>query len=290
MLSQSSVIKKEVGKLYSELLSEFGSDYLSEIANVQKRVLKKAASKGSIPVVDHYHIFDNLNLSPEALYDKKIDIKTLKDHLKGNLKSIPKKYSHYRCSKVRTCSTIFESLENYNPHISSKLMRYFQINNEILEDKDDFIGSALAIDIYDYLLKKKCPSKFFFDLGRECALEFKKSTLTSSLPLKKHSKDLYGTFFSELTSIVEKNQDYKIISKNTRRMILSHKIKDETKELLNIDSYGGPSMCEHIRGWFSAFMQFNSPDDAKVTKLSCVHQGDEDCRYEIDYSHYRALQ
>lgn len=226
----------------------------------------------------------NYNFDLDALFNDRIDFETLRQHSFGNEDFISEKYKIGAFSKKRLLITIFDYIEKiYGWEIKESILKHFQLTKSIYSDPNGAINVFLFEDILAFTFKYGLTTKDICSIGHYSLLTTTETVLAKTLSLSESPKDLYELYFLDLIQYIEHNNKYKITSLTSESCeVVSHEINDNL-DIFKVDHIGGPLRCLYRVGALQAATHYMGLPFAKVSEITCVHRGDKECKFLINY-------
>lgn len=223
-----------------------------------------------------------LGITMENILTGHIDYEALGQHFRGNLTYLPKKYQVYKESRFRTISNL---LENIEPNYKSIILNKLQLNEAHMEAPNDKVCGLALIDTQREMRRLGLSLSSIESFGYLSAMKYK-DLLFYDDPTKDISpRKLYETVINKINDELERNMNYIIDKESHQSIQLKVTTREELQDNLHIKHFGSIEHCANIQGWMAGILKFKKQNQGSVKKLSCVHQGDEHCLFEVDYSH-----
>jgi hypothetical protein len=94
----------------------------------------------------------------------------------------------------------------------------------------------------------------------------------------------YERIFTQHMHLFDRNCHYSLVSLKNNIARVKVKFTEELKEGLKINHLANPAFCMVRAGVGCSFPMYFGLPVARLTKEKCVHQGDEYCLHDFDFS------
>lgn len=273
-----------------QIQSYLSDSDMAQIMNISVSSYQNIRDKNySPPFSSVANIADAFGLNIESLIGNGFCTETAVNFFTGNKFKIPEKYSVYKSSNVKTVANFLDFISWKMGKVKAEsIAKKYQITQEVLAKNDMKISGEVLLDIYSEL--SHIDFNQYEEMGLLASQKYSKDFLGKIVYLENTPKIAYQNIIASLSKTVDKNLSYKIIKIDNKRLYLSVKTREETSSMLSIKHFGCVQHCYNIIGWYKGFLRYIDTNNAIVKKLSCVHFGDQECLYEVDYSHYKGKQ
>lgn len=275
--------------LFKELINTFGITELSDRLQQSKKTIGHLAKNGDADIITFFDIVKKCNIPLHDLMNKGklIDLQAVINYLKYGEDStyIPTRYQIDAGTKKRTIINILAFAEIFGHDISSPLSHIQCTKKSFTEDPEGKVSVMLCNDLFNYLdqfhFKNK---KMFFNAGQFSFATISKSPLKHIMTSQKSPKQLVETIIEEHTDKFDTNYNYKITKSSITGCVIESTQAEHICEALHVNTFGSEKMCNLRAGVFSSFNYFQKLPLADVKETKCIHNGDDFCRFEINYN------
>lgn len=226
-----------------------------------------------------------INLGYDQIMTGSIDFRTLSKHFKGEKGVLPKKYSVAAFSKRRTSIYMMDFVEkHYGWEERLAILNRFQMNETLLSNPDEHINLRFPMDICDYLMQYKMAHDELIEIGMNSSKSGLSPIVAGKLKEAKWVGEVYEQMCYEiLGKYYEQNYNYRLSNLNRDGCIFVGQPNPMAAELLRLKHVGNPAICLVRQGVIAAMPQLGGRPLSEVRKISCVHEGDAECRFEVRF-------
>ncbi len=242
-----------------------------------------------------FRLSETFHFSLDKFWKNELDYRALMaNHLAQNdtenssqVYLIPEKYQVAPFSRTRTGKVMFDFLESKaGTGLVLMVFRHFQMNPRLFDNLDGWINNIFFTDMFNFLEEMIPVSRnFYYLMGRQSTITNCQTDLGKVYRQMKGPKWIYENLFGELMPFYERNSNYQILDLNHDHCIVRTRTKKEIATALRVRHLGSPSICQWKAGVFSAASGYIGLKDAQIRETHCVHRGDPDCVFEINYDH-----
>jgi hypothetical protein len=225
------------------------------------------------------------NLTLDHLLSGEIDFNQVSRLLAGQYDSIPERYRVGAFSRRRTSLAVLDYVEVvWSWEHKADILAKFQMHEKAFSDHENTINIRFLSDLCEEVTRRGATSKTLFNMGAH-ASKVNKSAMKKHLKDIKTTKKLFEFVLGSglVSQFYDRNFDYTLESLKDDSCIISLKESDAVKDALKTNIIGNPEMCTFRSGTMYTLPAHVGSQATSVRKLSCRHQGDESCRYEISF-------
>lgn len=242
-------------------------------------------SDKDLPLQNAFFLCDRFNIGIEKLVKGDIDFNALVQQFAGNTAYMPLRYLESANSKRRTVINILNYIEShYGWETRFRYLQRFQMSEVMFLDPNAPINLRYSVDLCNTLLRETRNHEVLLKIGQNAALTNKHSEMGQSLARARNLHELFELMFSEVAEkYIEKNIHWKILGMNKSSCTLEGKPDADIVAALgkeNVFSSAGTYVREGFVSSIPAYLDF---DFAPVKRISCVSQGDENIRFEVNF-------
>jgi hypothetical protein len=217
-----------------------------------------------------------------------IDYRTLAARILKGENLLPERYTKAAFSKRRTSIYMLEYVAGvFNEGHRQNILRHYQLNERIFQEPDAPINILFPMDVCEYLKKfRLMDNEALQSMGRSSSLAARFPTILKPMSELKSVKEIHELMCTELMEkYFEKNYFYRLIRASEKECVILGLPNPEVEELLGLKNAGTSAICSVRNGFASSFPNFIGLPYSRVRKTACVHNGDPECRFEINYEH-----
>jgi hypothetical protein len=230
---------------------------------------------------------ETLDLSMDSIFKGDIDYTVLARHCRGDLHCISERYvGAASLSPIRSVANLLSYVEfRCGDPVRQMLMRNLQLHSSAFSSLDRRVNILLVTD-----LAAECRSIGLMDddfiAAGEQLLVFEYDRMSRKLEeerVPKKTKDIYSYYIEGLPKHVERTFSYEIAALDNDGCVIHSDLTDEVRDGLKTQTYGSKDVCLMRKGILSCPPAYGGLPRAKVEKMACVHQGDDECVYDIRF-------
>lgn len=257
---------------------------LAELLHMSESELLKLRADKREPTVSSVMAFcDALNIGFSTFMTGDIDTVALVKQFQGEIRFMPEKYTVKANSKKRTVINLLNFIEeNFGWERKTRMLRYFQMNEAMFEDPDGDINLRLAVDLSDYLKKIVTSDSVFLDMGKNAVATYKNTEIGKTLENARRPMELFEMMFDGLSEkFVEKNFSWSIVKKGSTGLVIEGLPNPDIFDSLGENYLRTKSGSLIRQGFISSIPEYLGYNDAPISTLKCVSQGDEKTQYLV---------
>lgn len=172
------------------------------------------------------------------------------------------------------------------------LLRKFQLSEEFIKQENNKANYLLITDVTKYLTTQLgFTQKDFLAIGRRMPFLSHSAVLKSKLSEHKAATEILECFIYECTTLFDTNCTYRISHMNSDEAVVevvpNKHVVDALR--LNMIDFGNEEVCLTKMGNISSTMYFRYGRNARVKKISSIHQGSESNKYLFDLSPFKKV-
>ncbi len=266
---------------------DLSTDHWQSILRMTEEEIRLAAS-GKGPLLENaiIRLSESLDLDPDAVMQGTLDFKALRARGQGVTDFLPERYSVASKSKRRTSAHILDFLEiSRGWRARQKALRRFQISEAVFSNLDGQINILFLQDLCDYLISEGFSLRDLYKIGQYSTLTNQGSQLASIYRQLGVPKLAYEVGFTELVQkYYEQNYTYRLLKLEDGKCTVEAVINPEVGEALRSKSYGNSGVCAAKCGTMASITAYISLPCSKVREISCIHNDDPSCMFEIDFT------
>jgi len=229
-------------------------------------------------------LLNEIHLSMDRFLDRSIDFTVIKGNFQHKPETIPERYIPASFSRRRTAHAILSYIQNnYGVPQLLDCLKYFQIRESLFENPDNLVNALLTSDLCDYLLKRVRSEKIIYDVGRLSHMIKANSIFKQLLGAHCSPSEAYEKILLEFTHYFDRNSIYKIRSLTKTECKIVIRPNPEAVELLKTPIPWSRSACIYRMGVISSFPGFLGLPLATAHEEACIHWGDSECLYSLQY-------
>lgn len=250
---------------------------------------RKHDSRSELSVRAAMRLSERLDLSFDGLVTGRIDFRALAKHFNEERAFLPERYGRAAFSRRRTSIYMLEFIESmYGWKERAHVLRRLQLNETIFSEPDEDINILFAEDVCEYISRYRGGRRDLFQMGLSSSRSVKGGKVLDLLGAASSIKGVYELICYVTERYFEENYCYQVTRAGPDGCEISGVPNPELLELLELDFAGGPAICEVRRGFTAAVPGYLGLPFASVRKTRCVHEGDPECLFQVDYSRARA--
>ncbi len=251
----------------------------------QLKLRKKTLSADKI-----FSLAGRLDLSFDRVMSGKIDYQALTEHFWGNKNYLPEYYQKSAFSKRRTTLFILNYIEqNYGWRERLSILHHFQLNEAIFAKPDEMINFQFGSDLCSYLYRYKLGAREMANVGVQSFLSANSEQVKKELSDCESVGEIYERMCSSLIQkYFEKNFSYRVVKMSDSHCTVAAKPNPELAEVMENATIINPAISIARTGIAAAYPMILGLPSAEVKLSACLHQGDKETRYEIDFSRAKA--
>jgi hypothetical protein len=226
-----------------------------------------------------------IDLTPEAIISGNIDFKVIAKRQKGYATFLPERYFVAAHSKIRTSSHLLDYIEIFHGwRVRSRILRHFQLNESVFANLDRAISVSFPTDLYGHLSSMGLRHSDFYEMGKYSLVSNSRSKVGEMFRATKTPKSAYEKCFVELIGqYYDQNFIYSLKKMDQTTCTVSARFHPQVLDEMHVSSIGNGAACSSRGGTFASIMGYIGASDADVTETTCVHRGDQECTYVIDF-------
>jgi predicted hydrocarbon binding protein len=215
-----------------------------------------------------------------------IDFGLLASRVRGDAGQFPERYVAGAFSRKRTSINILAYLEDFHSwEMRDQILRQFQMSEAALRDPNEWINVRFLSDLCEYLSKHGFSESALVAMGSYSLITNFDSNLGIEFRKLQSPSEVIENCFGPLVTLYDRNIDYKIAELHEECAVIEARSNRDVLDALKIREIGNTPYCQVKSGVFSSLVGYLGLPFARVEETSCVHRGDEYCRYEIIYEH-----
>lgn len=260
----------------------------AEIMGVSRQKLSKVYDSNLRIDVRHLSALASAcHLNLESLLNGEFDQETAAHHFDGDLKFVREKYKGAAYGKMRSVANYLKYAEERSgPWLRSYLMKRLQITEVALEDHSQEVNISINKDLTDILADRGYEEHDFIAIGLR-SVKLNKPAVLSLLKrdgVILRPRNVVEHFMAHVPTQFESHYVYKVLSLNAARCVVRSTQNELLAQTLGSNVYGSKSICSIRIGSLASIPSYVGFMPARAKKTACIHQGDEYCQYEADYS------
>ncbi len=249
---------------------------------------KRLVSRKRLPITVAMQIAERFHISLDSLVSGKIDYIQIRSCHRGHA-MLPERYTVGAQSKVRTTIALLDMAAKVGgPDYRNSVLRKFQVPVKIFDDPEREANIHLVTDVCSHLATQ---------LGMEAIVLAGLGTMHSS-----YNAGIVR-FLSQFTNLGEagaaciellaekfdRNHQYAQIGLKNGVATVTSKCRPDVSEAIRAKTFGSKEICLYRSGTLGAMSALFGMPLAPARKVACIHQGDSECRFEIDVGSTRRL-
>ena len=222
------------------------------------------------------------------LMSGQVDYRALAARMLKNSPQMPERYTRAAYSKRRTPLYMLDYITDLFGEVQRQsILRHLQVNEALFQDRNAPINLLFTTDLCEYLKKYNLMTDTeLIGMGKYSSKSARSPIIINPLASTKSVKEMYELMCAELlVSHFEKNNFYHPVKASKHHCTIVGHPNQEIEEELGLKNAGTSAVCLLRSGFVSTVPNFLGLPHARIKKTACVHQGDPECRYEIDYEH-----
>lgn len=265
-------------------------DFSSSLNLSYKDYLKYREKAQFLPLDSVFALSEKMNFHFEDLLNPDFTIK-VSDH---SAPPLLERYTRATYSQTRPLVNILNYLETTKgARAKINLIRKFQLSEDFIKNENNKTNILLITDIVKYLAKNhNFTYKDFVKIGRRMPFLSTNSILKDRLTGHKSAFATLECFVYECTRLFDTNCSYRINefsdSSAIVEVIPNKYILDELQ--IHPHEFGNEEVCLTKMGNISSVTMYNYGQNAKIRKISSIHQGSLSNKYEFDLSAFRKIE
>jgi hypothetical protein len=221
----------------------------------------------------------------EELFSEEIDLESVRDRFTRAQNTIPERYAKAAFSKRRTCINVLAYLEfRYGFKFKREILNKFQISESLFLNPDETINIRFLSDLCKELKRLGVDDQALFSMGTFSAVTNYHGPVGQVARSEKSTRDAYERIFTQYMHLFDRNSHYKLISLKDNVARVKVTFTEELKEGLRAKQLANSAFCMVRAGVGCSFPMYFGLPVARLTKDKCIHQGDEYCLHDFDFS------
>lgn len=228
---------------------------IMEISRVDFSRALRHQSYSKLPITGFFKLSKKLGIGIKNIQSGNIDYEALKEHFKGNKTFIPKRYQHYQNSRIAPSNNLLVFSKGFfGAEVAETIKRELQINDVILADPNQNIGSLLPIDILSKLDELNVKDTSFQTMGSFFFAQ-RLRPLLSVLP--ENLNQYLELIFEHHMQTTEKNMSYSIHRVTSTEATIKVETRQDTKDAFGLSQFGGSSYYQYVKGCYAEIMKIH---------------------------------
>jgi transcriptional regulator with XRE-family HTH domain len=237
----------------------------------------------SVSSVERFSGITNVTL--DELFSENIDLESVRDRFTRAQNYIPERYAMAAFSRRRTCVNVLAYLEfRYGFKFKREILQKFRISESVFLNPDEFINIQFLSDLCEELKNRGVDDQALFSMGTFSAVTNYHGPVGHIARSESNTRDAYERIFTQHMHLFDRNSDYKLVSLKDNVARVKVKFTEELKEGLKSDHLANSAFCMVRAGVGCSFPMYFGLPVARLTKDKCIHQGDEYCLHDFDFS------
>lgn len=227
----------------------------------------------------------------DELLSGKINFQNLSLRFDGPGNVMPEIYLKAAYGRKRASISAVHFLEE---HVGWRLrldaIRKLQISESVLQDPFAPISMQFMTDLCDYLVQRKFNNLDFFRMGTFIHETNKNGLIARIFSEFTSPKEAYEFFFNDCMKFFEQNCLYVIKQISETSLIVDCITNPHVAAEAGKRHLGSAHICMFKSGIIASIPCYLGLPISKVKETSCVHNGGNVCRLEIDFTEARKFQ
>jgi len=246
---------------------------------------KLRTQEADIPTASAFALLDHLPVSFESLVRGSIDFDVLSAHLHGHLHSVPERYLQGAFSRKRTSIHLLSYIENFRGwRERDSILRHVQIHPSMLSNPEERINARLNSDISALLKQRGYSNQSLFEIGTFSTVVNLPGPIGKAVSHLTDARGLYEHMITQLASRFDENYHYQIHSLSLNHLDLRVRERQQAQDGLKMKKFSNTASCVVRSGVVAAFPNYINLPCASLRKISCLYEGDAECRYIFGFS------
>lgn len=276
-LEKSRVAVDQDKKTWAEILGVSESDY--------DRI---RTGEHPIAITSLDAIARHLNVSLESFWNNTIDVAALAARFKGDAGFLRERYSEGALSRRWSSINILDFVELYfGWELRALALKHLQVSEAVFASPEEMINLRFPIELYEFLRKHGVTDSNFFLIGANSVMTYMNAPLGQEIQKARSVAETYEAFCAGIGPHLEKNCHYGLDQIDSSSCTLTCIPSTQLCDALHEDTPGSEQLCSTKAGVVSAMPGYLGLPFAHVEEITCIHRGDDACRFEADFERAR---
>lgn len=265
---------------------------MSQMLGISENDLSESKNKQlPLSVTSVIKFASECNMNFSELFDDGIDVDSVQARYKHSETYIPERYATAAYSKRRTCINVLAYSDLiFGPELKKSLLRKFKVSENIFLHPDENINILFLSDICKELKKMGVDEQTLFSMGTFSAVTNYSGPVGQLARSIGNAKEIYEKFFTHYMHFFDRNSDYTLTSLKDGVARVRVEFTEELKEGLRSEKIANSGFCTVRAGVGCSFPMYLGLPIAQLTKTKCIHQGDDYCLHDFDFSEAQARE
>jgi hypothetical protein len=264
----------------------------AEVLGVSERdyeLVRKGAKPVSIAALEAMARY--LNVSLEAFSNNEVDTSALAARFRGEKDYLRERYSTGALSRRWSSINILDYIENFfSWQLRALALRHLQVSEAVFGSPDGKISLQFPLDLYDFLHRQGVGDSHFFSIGANSVITYLDSPLGHELRKSREIGELFEIFCAHVGTYLEQNHHYLIERLDNESCVIVCFPTSDVRDALGVNAPGSPRLCSTKAGVMAALPAYLGLTFADVEEITCIHRGDDACRFEADFTRAAAMK
>lgn len=284
-------IKRKFRQLIEGLQFNLGVSS-EELADLLQATPREFTNKNFEPNIEQLgRLAQRFHFSLNRFFKEDIDLEVIRQHRQGNQLVLSHKYQPAAFSKRRIIINMLDFVEaQRGSSMKRLLMDHLYLTDAIYLDPDGPVNVLLFEDATQYLFKAGFSASDIFQMGQHMAVTNQGTAFADRLKETKSVSEMYEYYLTDLIKTVEHNNFYQLKRLSNSECLLESFENPDLLDALKVEHAGGIGRCLCRAGTLAAAPAYRGLPQARIVETTCVHRGDDLCRFHINFEHAARLE
>lgn len=278
-----SLLEDARGRLEIEK-DDWAKTYLRITAKDYEEIL---ARKRTLSAASLYYLTEKLWINPSDLENGNIDFDAIVRIHKGEENFLNPRYTVAARSRKHTVLNSLNFVEaDRGTYLRNSVNRHFQIRDDFWSTGImDPINIRFVSDLMRYLGQRGFKENEFKAMGMNSFRTLKSTPVGTEFARARSLTELFDLTISDLIHRIEDNCDYRLVQMTDGGCVIESITNRDVADALETTQVGSQEVCQYRAGVFVSMPGYIGGTPASVFETHCVHRGDQQCRFVVDFSH-----
>ncbi len=243
------------------------------------------AGRAQVSIAHLNAVAQDFDLSLESFMSGDIDFQAVAAKSSGEVGFIPERYRNAAFSFRRSSVNALNYIEEFfGWKVRAQALRRLQVDESVFANPEEKISVRFVSDLCEFLYSRNVTPNDFFSMGAYSVVTYQNSPISARLSRSRDVRELFENMIVEcLPRFVERNYIYSLSRLGPTSCEIKAELNPELVDALNGQKAGNTHFCQNKLGHTAAIPAYLGLPFATVMETTCVHRGDDACRFEVDF-------
>jgi hypothetical protein len=224
-----------------------------------------------------------LNVSLESFGKNDIDTRALVARFRGDETYLREKYAVGAMSSRWSSINVMDYVDSYfGWELRARALKHLQVSEGVFARPDEKINLRFLVDLLAYLQRSGASESHLFAMGANSVVTYLNAPLGKELQKSRGVHEALEAMNANIGKYLEKNFQYALDHLGEDTCVFAAKPNPDLCDALKQRHPGSPGLCLTKAGVLAAIPAYLGLPFAEVVETTCIHRGDDACRFEAD--------